>query len=409
MRRFDKLFIAVIAVLVALIALTNVFLLRGEQDDRGRPHRVEVNRLAQKIDAGQAPDLGACDYVTGITKYSDNPTGFYHTNSDYVVHQIQGELYRFDYRTAAPKGADFVAVNTALAGMTVVVLGVLVYLRQRILRPFQELSDVPYELSKGNLTLPVKETKNRFFGRFVWGVDLLRENMEQQKKRELALQKEKKTLLLSLSHDIKTPLSAIKLYAKALSRGLYTDKEKQQQIIGSIDAKADEIEGFVSQIIQASNEDFLSLEVNMGEFYLTELMTPIQGYYREKLSLVKIDFKVGAYTNCLVRGDLDRSIEVLQNVMENAIKYGDGVKIQLEVSEEDGCTLITVRNSGCALPQTELPHVFDSFWRGSNADRQPGSGLGLYICRQIMHKMNGEIFAQIEGGDMAVTAVFSKA
>jgi signal transduction histidine kinase len=233
--------------------------------------------------------------------------------------------------------------------------------------------------------------------------------MEQQKKRELALQKEKKTLLLSLSHDIKTPLSAIKLYAKALSRGLYTDKEKQQQIIGSIDAKADEIEGFVSQIIQASNEDFLSLEVNMGEFYLTELMTPIQGYYREKLSLVKIDFKVGAYTNCLVRGDLDRSIEVLQNVMENAIKYGDGVKIQLEVSEEDGCTLITVRNSGCALPQTELPHVFDSFWRGSNADRQPGSGLGLYICRQIMHKMNGEIFAQIEGGDMAVTAVFSKA
>ena len=162
MRRFDKLFIAVIAVLVALIALTNVFLLRGEQDDRGRPHRVEVNRLAQKIDAGQAPDLGACDYVTGITKYSDNPTGFFNTNSDYVVHQIQGELYRFDYRTAAPKGADFVAVNTALAGMTVVVLGVLVYLRQRILRPFQELSDVPYELSEGNQTLPVKVSGNDY-------------------------------------------------------------------------------------------------------------------------------------------------------------------------------------------------------------------------------------------------------
>ena len=70
--------------------------------------------------------------------------------------------------------------------------------------------------------------------------------------------------------------------------------------------------------------------------------------------------------------------------------------------------MIAVRNSGCTLPDTELPHVFDSFWRGSNTDKQNGSGLGLYICRQLMHKMNGEVFAEIRGGDMCVTAVFEK-
>ena len=69
---------------------------------------------------------------------------------------------------------------------------------------------------------------------------------------------------------------------------------------------------------------------------------------------------------------------------------------------------MTVRNSGCTLPAGELPHIFDSFWRGSNTGSHPGSGLGLYICRQIMHKMDGEIFAQMEGGCMCMTAVFRK-
>ena len=111
---------------------------------------------------------------------------------------------------------------------------------------------------------------------------------------------------------------------------------------------------------------------------------------------------------CLIRGDLDRGVEVIQNLMENAIKYGDGERIDLLLSEEDGCILIGVCNSGCTLPPAELPHIFDSFWRGSNADKQKGSGLGLYICRQLMHKMSGDIFAEAGDGRMIVTAVFPK-
>ena len=75
-------------------------------------------------------------------------------------------------------------------------LAVMLYIRAKILKPFEQLSNVPYELSKGNLTAPVKESKSRFFGRFIWGVDMLRENMEQQKERELGLQRDKKMLLL---------------------------------------------------------------------------------------------------------------------------------------------------------------------------------------------------------------------
>ena len=71
---------------------------------------------------------------------------------------------------------------------------------------------------------------------------------------------------------------------------MYSDAKKQQKIAESITEKADGIEGYVSQIITASREDFLSLEVDMGEFYRSELIEKITGYYSEKLALIKTDF-----------------------------------------------------------------------------------------------------------------------
>lgn len=408
MKAFNKIFAAVIAVIIVLFTAANVFLLTGSTES-GRPYRVEISRLVHEIEKNgyDSIDLTECSYVTSVAEYSED---FYGADSDNIIHEIDGELYRFDYRAdgIGDKTRLIITVNVFLGLMTAAIITVMLYIKLKILRPFEKLSDVPYELSKGNLTAPVKETKNRFFGRFVWGVDMLRENMEQQKERELNLQRDKKMLLLSLSHDIKTPLSAIKLYSKALSKGLYSSPEKQLEIAESIGTKVDEIESYVSQIITASREDFLSLDVNMGEFYLSELVTDIRQYYTEKLSLIKTDFTIAEYTDCLLSGDSDRSVEVIQNIMENAIKYGDGKQISVGFSEEDGCILVTIANSGCTLADSDIPHIFESFWRGANAENEKGSGLGLYICRQLMHKMNGDVFAEIKDGFMYVTVVFEK-
>lgn len=346
--------------------------------------------------------------MVNIERYGEN---FYSAESDYAIREINGELYRFDYRAHGDSGRTGLAapINMILGVMAAVIISGMLYVKYTVLAPFARLANVPCELSKGNLTVPLKETKNRFFGHFIWGVNMLRESIEQQKKRELALQREKKMLLLSLSHDIKTPLSAIKLYAKALSKGLYQSSEKQLEIAENINAKADEIESYVSQIVTSSREDFLSFDVHMGEFYLSELVLKTEMYYTEKLSLIGTDFSVSRYVNCLLKGDLNRSVEVIQNVMENAVKYGDGKNISLDFSEEDGCILITVRNRGCTLADTDLPHIFESFWRGQNAENISGSGLGLYISRRLMREMHGEIFAQIQDGAMYVTAVFTKA
>ncbi len=408
MKSFDRIFAAVIALILLIFAAANVLIL-WENNNVGRPYRVEINRLAREIEKNGLGelDLYACDFVTNVERYGED---FYKTDSDYTIREIGGELYRFDYTALQSEKSGFILmVNLILAAMAAVMIAVMIFVRRNILAPFDKLKELPYELSKGNLTAPVKESKSRFFGRFLWGVDLLREHLEQQKSQELAMIKEKKTLLLSLSHDIKTPLSAIKLYAKALSRGLYPEKEKQLEIADNINEKADEIERFVSQIMTASSEDFLELDVQNGEFYLFDLMTRISAYYKEKLALVKTEFSVEKYSNCLLKGDIDRSVEVLQNIIENALKYGDGALVEITFSNEEDCCLITVRNGGCMLLESELAHIFDSFWRGSNVGNKAGSGLGLYICRQLMHKMNGEIFAEKKGDNMCVTAVFAQA
>ncbi len=409
MKAFNRMFTMVTVFVLVLFIVVNGMVLVGEAEG-GRPYRVEIGRLEKQIEQRGLTSviLADCEYVTAVVPFGED---FYNTDSDYVIREISGDMYRFDYRMerTAQKTEELIVVNSILLIMITVLIVVIVYIKRKILLPFEQFAALPYELSRGNLTASVKESKNRFFGRFLWGMDMLRENMEQQKEKEMRLQREKKVLLLSLSHDIKTPLSAIKLYAKALAKGLYEDREKQLEIADSINAKADEIEGYVSQIITASREDFLDLTVKTGEYYLSELVTKLQIYYKEKLALVKTEFFVAEYTDCLINGDLDRSVEVLQNIMENAIKYGDGREIKIMFSEEDGCILITVENSGCTLLLQELPHLFESFWRGTNAEKEKGSGLGLYICRQLMRKMNGEIFAEIKDGRMCVTTVFGKA
>lgn len=432
MKAFRKVFALVFLCISIIFIGSNLLLKNRSTVETGRPYRVEINRIALQIEENgfQSVDLSEYEYVNHVETFGeeypdvqldqrmgrseDLPTAqreeFYNSDSDYVVREIDGILYRFDYdaKNNMENKKIRLAVNGILAVMSAMVFIVLIYVGEKILCPFERLKEVPYELSKGNLTIPVRESKDRFFGKFLWGLDLLRENMEQQKQRELALQKEKKTILLSLSHDIKTPLSAIKLYAKALSKNLYSDTEKQRETAEKINDKADEIEGYVSQIITASREDFLSLEVENGEFYLADLVQSIGEYYSEKLALIKTEFRIGTYQNCLLSGDLERSVEVLQNLMENAVKYGDGKRIDLLFSNDDEGVLVSVRNSGCTLLKSELPHIFESFWRGRNSEKVEGSGLGLYICRQLMRKMNGDVFAEMNDGVIEIITIFRR-
>lgn len=302
----------------------------------------------------------------------------------------------------------WILMNAAMGILFLLSVFLIFYVGAKIIKPFQNIQFLTEELAKGNLSTPVREEKSKFFGRFLWGMDMLRDTLESNKEKELELQKEKKTLILSLTHDIKTPLSAIHLYTKALTEELYTTGERRMEAYRGIEKNVREIEEYVNEITSASREDFLHLTVNQTEVYLSDVIEAIRKYYTDKFGSLHTVFQIDSYADCLLKGDADRLSEVMQNLLENAIKYGDGKRITITFSEEEDCCLITVRNSGCTLKQEELVNLFDSFYRGSNVGTAKGSGLGLYISRQLMRKMDGEIFAEICGGDFQVTVVARK-
>lgn len=256
---------------LCLIGICN-FVIAGYDTHRAqKEYLVDVSRAAQEMREGTlAKDLDMEKYNSLLSVQIFDPDEV--CNEEYRIEDIDGTWYRFCYRENS--GSHTVMMmNGMLMVMWLISAVVLYMMGKKVIAPFNAMEYLTTELARGNLSVPVKAEKSKFFGRFLWGMDMLREKLESDKIRELELEKEKKTLVLSLSHDIRTPLSAIDLYTKALATNLYDKEEERQQAIAGIRKNADEINRYVEQIVQAAREDFLQMEVHNGEIYLSSGMS----------------------------------------------------------------------------------------------------------------------------------------
>ena len=386
---------------ILLIVFSNV-LITGSLRRDNLLYRIEAKQIAKRMETEHVEDISLSDYKTivKIEPYDDSQV-----NYDYIVAECDGVIYRIGYEEKDNTGV-LLALNICLGMMFIFSAVIFIYIDRKVLKPFNSMTDMTVELAKGNLTKPITEEKSRFFGKFLWGMDMLRENLEDSRRKELEYQKEKKTLVLSLSHDIKTPLSAIELYTKALKEGIYDSEEKKTEALNGILKNADEIKRYAGEISKISREDFLDLKVNVSEVYIDDVINKIEAFYHDRLSVIHTEFSVDRHTNCLLLCDPDRLVEVLQNFMENAIKYGDGKSVKISFEEEEGYKLICVTNTGTAPDETDMQSIFDSFYRGKNTEGIQGSGLGLYICKNLMQKMDGDAYVEaVDGGFRAVAVV----
>ena len=270
MSKFKIFILWIVIVEILLILSANGLYFYQNSGSAGKLYLVEAGRVIKEIEEQKLNDseIEAMNFnqyksITGIKEFVAGEA----CDNDYLVEEIAGKLYRIEYaEERSPRLPLY--INISLMGMMIVTNIVLVYVYTKVLKPFWNMSNLPYELAKGNLSMPVKEEKSKLFGRFLWGMDMLREKLEDNREKELEFQKERKTLILSLSHDIKTPLSSIELYSKALSEDLYDTRERKDEALQGIARNVKEIKGFVNEIVTASREDFLNLEVSMGEYYL---------------------------------------------------------------------------------------------------------------------------------------------
>lgn len=287
-------------------------------------------------------------------------------------------------------------LNVVIALAFVITLAVLIYIGRTVLGPFNKLITYPERLSRNEINEKLPESGNRLFGRFVWGINMLSDRLRNDKTRIDKLNRERQTMLTTIAHGIKTPVANIKLYADAIETGLYQPdgkaNEDDAKIARKITANADEVTRLVKELIDTSSEALVEFEPHIESFYLKEIIDILKEEYAGRLELLKIPYEFKLKEDMIIKSDKAGICRILFQLMENAIKYGNGEGIELCIEKDEEGYLFSVSNKGELLNPSELSYVFRSFWRGSNAENIEGSGIGLYEAREIARKLNGDIY-----------------
>ena len=277
----------------------------------------------------------------------------------------------------------------------VVLISYFVYIDRKVLMPFNTLSAYPERIAKNETGEHIPETREKFFGKYVWGMNMLSDRLKGDRKKLRSLEKEKQTMISTIAHGIKTPVSNIRLYSEAIRSGLYrkdgTPDPDDAAVADKIEKNAQDIEALVKELVESASQVVVEFEPDVETFYLSEIETWILEEYSNRLNVLKIPFEVDCRSKVMITSDKTGIIRILTQFMENAIKYGDGKKIGVVIEKSDDGYAVAVSNTGSRVPEGEERYVFNSFWRGSNAEDVEGNGLGLYEASSIARKLGGTV------------------
>ncbi len=283
-------------------------------------------------------------------------------------------------------------LNFICLGMGMLFILFFLYFYITIMRPLKTIEHLSFELGKGNMNPLITTFKSPYFKGLRTGLNLLNDEWQHIEEKNLTLERERHTLLASIAHGIKTPVSTIMLYAASINENIYPPNQSPK-IATKIIHQAENINELVKKIIQTSSQTISSIEICKKDFYLQELTQKILSNYTDKLHLQRIEFELTSCDNFLLYSDSNAIFLMLSNLIDNAIKYGDGHFIHVSIETEEDSLYCHVTNSGTPIATSELPHLFTCFHRGSNAEQVSGNGLGLYICKTIATKLGGHIYA----------------
>ena len=209
---------------------------------------------------------------------------------------------------------------------------------RRLGKPFEKLSDYPEKLSKNEITEKLPETKNRMFGKFIWGINMLSDNIKNKQKKVDELSRDQMTMLTTMAHGIKTPVANIKLYADAISTGLYQENgevnKSDAEIAGKISKNADDITDIVKDLIDKASGTVVDFEPDIQPFYMKELLDFLEEEYSNRLNVLNIPYTFEMNHNAMVKSDKSGICRILSQIMDNAIKYGSGEGIKVNLNKE---------------------------------------------------------------------------
>ena len=230
-------------------------------------------------------------------------------------------------------------------------------------------------------------------------VAVLHDTTEQEKE-----ERERRLFVSNVSHELRTPLTSVKSYLEALDEGALSEPVAPDFIKVSLD-ETNRMMRMVTDLLHLSRIDNATSHLDVELINFTAFITfilnrfdKIRAQDEEKKYEIVRDYPI---TSVWIEIDTDKMTQVIDNILNNAIKYSpDGGKITVSMKTTDDQMILSISDQGLGIPKEDLPKIFDRFYRVDKARSraQGGTGLGLAIAKEIVKQHNGFIWAKSEYG-----------
>ena len=278
----------------------------------------------------------------------------------------------------------------------------------RLQRQYQSILNATGQMAEGDLHITLEEDLGIFapLGKELEGVQ---QGFAKAVAEEAKSQNMKSELITNVSHDLKTPLTAIITYVDLLKNPELTEKERQSYI-ETLDLKSQRLKVLIEDLFEVSKANSGNVKMNFLEVDIVKLMKEVRVEMSDKIEQSNLDFRWNLpEEKVMLSLDGQRTYRIFENLLNNAIKYAmPFTRVYVDIVNGDSEVVITFKNMSAQELNFDAEHLTERFVRGDSSRNSEGSGLGLAIAKSFTELQNGQFDISIDGDLFKVTIRFRK-
>lgn len=285
------------------------------------------------------------------------------------------------------------------------------YMSRKIIRPLLELRKAARLVADGNLDFQVDINGKDELGQLGMAFEEMRSRLQHSILIQQQYETNRKELITNISHDLKTPITAIKGYVDGILEGVADSPEKNEKYMRTIAAKASEMDHLIDELFLYSKLDMQKLPFSFESVPILPYLNDWAEELKVELEKLEVELDIAMSGGKAARVSVDRDSfkRVLGNIIQNSLKYMEKPKKRITVNtwvEGENFTL-AIGDNGPGIPPEAAGHIFERFYRAeqSRNTNTGGSGLGLAIAKQIIVEHGGTIYADTKEGEGTVIRI----
>ena len=283
---------------------------------------------------------------------------------------------------------DLLFTATVILVFTALSIGLWIY--RSIATPLVKLKKATQNIKEGNLDFVLDVEGDDEFSELCRDFEEMRKRLKESAEEKVLLDKENKELISNISHDLKTPITAVKGYVEGIMDGVADTPEKMDRYVKTIYNKTNEMDHLINELTFYSKIDTNRIPYTFSKLNVEDYFGDCAEEVGLELETRGIELVYANYveSGVLVIADGEQIRRVIHNIISNAIKYMDKPKgiIQIRVKDVGDFIQVEIEDNGKGIAAKDLPNIFDRFYRtdSSRNSSKGGSGIGLSIVKAIM-------------------------